>query len=106
MVAKSTKGLTYMDTVIYILLIWNVVVFILYGVDKWKSIHNKWRIKERVLLLFAFFMGAIGALAGMSVFRHKTKHVKFKILLPLALITNIAIAIGCFCIANGKIPAF
>ena len=89
-----------MDTIIYILIGWNVVVFALYGIDKRKAIRNRWRIKESVLLLSAFFMGGIGALAGMSVFRHKTKHLKFRILVPLALVVNIATVIGVFYLAK------
>ena len=83
-----------MDTFIYILAGWNAVVFALYGIDKWKAVRNKWRIKESVLLLFAFFMGGVGAIAGMNVFRHKTKHVKFRILVPFALIINITAVVG------------
>ena len=89
-----------MDILLYILIGWTIIVFALYGVDKWKAIHNKWRIKESVLLLSAFLMGGIGALAGMSVFRHKTKHLKFKILIPLALLVNIAVVIGGFYLAK------
>jgi len=89
-----------MDTIIYILLGWNIVVFAAYGIDKWKAIHNKWRIKESILLFFAFLMGGIGALAGMSVFRHKTKHLKFRILVPLALVVTIATVIGVFYLAK------
>ena len=53
------------------------IAFILYGVDKRKSKKGKWRTPERVLLGFGFFGGAIGALLGMELFRHKTKHWYF-----------------------------
>ena len=55
----------------------SLISFILYGADKSKAKKNKWRIKESVLLGFGFFGGAIGALLGMSAFRHKTKHWYF-----------------------------
>jgi len=63
----------------------------LYGIDKWKSKNNKWRISERALILCAFLMGSAGGILGMKVFHHKTKHMKFKILLPFALIINIGV---------------
>ena len=66
-------------------------MFLLYGIDKRKAIKQKWRIKEAALILSAFFMGGMGAFLGMKAFRHKTKHLKFKILVPFAIIVNIAI---------------
>jgi len=74
---------------IYLLII-NIIAFAAYGIDKWKAKHNKWRISEMTLLLLAFFGGVLGALLGMKVFRHKTQHWKFKILVPLALLLWIA----------------
>jgi uncharacterized membrane protein YsdA (DUF1294 family) len=58
--------------------------FLLMGADKQRARKNKWRIPERTLLLTAFLGGGIGALLGMYAFRHKTKHLKFVLLLPLA----------------------
>ena len=45
---------------IYLLII-NVVTFALYGIDKWKAIHNKWRIREATLLITALIGGSLGA---------------------------------------------
>lgn len=70
---------------IYFLII-NIVTFLIYGVDKWKAKHNAWRISERTLLLTALLGGSIGALVGMYVFHHKTKHAVFRILIPLFVI--------------------
>lgn len=74
-----------------ILLVWNIVVFLIYGIDKRSAIKGKWRISEKNLLILAFFMGGFGAFLGMQIFRHKTMHIKFKICVPLAMIVNIAI---------------
>jgi Predicted membrane protein len=74
----------------YLLLV-NLIALILYGVDKAKAKKGAWRIPERVLILSAFLGGAAGALAGMLLFRHKTKHLKFRILVPLALVLWIGI---------------
>jgi uncharacterized membrane protein YsdA (DUF1294 family) len=78
------------------LTVWNVLVFVLYGVDKLKAKNEKKRISEKTLLMTAFFMGSVGAVIGMVVFRHKTKHWKFKILLPLFIILNVAFVIACY----------
>lgn len=81
---------------IYIVLIWllvaNLFGFSLMGVDKQRARNKAWRISERNLLLAAFLGGGIGSLAGMILFRHKTKHMKFILLVPLAIIMNLAVA--------------
>lgn len=70
-----------MELIIFIL-IWNVIVFTVYALDKYKAVKNKWRISEKTLLILAFLMGGIGAYLAFGLLRHKTKHLKFKILLP------------------------
>ena len=71
----------------------NLAAFALYGLDKWKAKRGAWRVPEATLLLVAFLGGSAGALLGMELFRHKTKHWKFKILVPLFLILHIALGI-------------
>ncbi|MCL2392563.1 MAG: DUF1294 domain-containing protein [Oscillospiraceae bacterium] len=82
------------------LIVWNFFTFCLYGIDKYKAKHNKWRISEKVLLLAAVLMGAVGALLGMYIFRHKTKHLAFKIGVPIILLINIAVVL----VYTGKLP--
>ncbi|MBR1809803.1 MAG: DUF1294 domain-containing protein [Paludibacteraceae bacterium] len=69
----------------------NLLAFAMYGIDKYKSKHDLNRISEKALLLIAFFGGSVGALLGMFVFHHKTKHLKFRILLPLFFLIHIAV---------------
>ena len=76
------------------LFIMSVVSFIMYGIDKRKARLGKWRISEKALLLSALCMGGPGAFLGMQLFRHKTKHLHFKLLVPLFCIINIAIIIA------------
>lgn len=76
--------------IIAYLLIINAVSFVVYGVDKYKARHQKWRIPEATLLTLAAIGGAAGALLGMVVFRHKTKHLRFVLLVPL-----ICVGLGC-----------
>ena len=73
------------------LVIWNVIVFAIYGYDKWKAQTGKARISERTLLLWAFLLGAFGAALGMLLFGHKTRKIVFITAIPLAILENLAI---------------
>ena len=79
--------------ILYYLLAVNVLTFILYGVDKHKARHNKWRITEATLLLFAVLGGSPAALLAMKTFHHKTKHKKFLYGVPIILLVQIALAV-------------
>ena len=79
------------EFIIAILIVWNIIVFTMYGIDKQKAKHSSRRISEKTLIFTAVFMGGIGALLGMYLFRHKTKHLKFKITVPFLAILNIAV---------------
>jgi uncharacterized membrane protein YsdA (DUF1294 family) len=74
----------------------NLFAFLLYGVDKAKAKKGAWRIPEATLLLAAALGGSLGALLGMELFRHKTKHLKFRVLVPLCLIVHIALGVYIF----------
>ena len=80
------------QAIIYYLLGINLLTFLLYGIDKGKAQQGKWRIPEATLLTLAVLGGSVGALLGMAVFHHKTKHKKFVIGLPLILLAQIALA--------------
>ena len=79
------------QTIVSILIVINVLTFLVYGIDKWKAKHCRWRISEATLLLLAVIGGSIGALLGMRVWHHKTMHLKFKYGLPLILLAQIVI---------------
>ncbi|MCM3767237.1 DUF1294 domain-containing protein [Neobacillus niacini] len=67
-------------------IIMNGAGFILMGVDKSRARKHQYRIQEKTLWLVAILGGAVGATAGMKFFRHKTKHLQFKIGFPLLAI--------------------
>ena len=75
----------------------NVVTFVMYGIDKWKAKHNKWRIPEATLLGLAVVGGSVGAWLGMKVWHHKTMHKKFKYGIPLILMAQIVIVLLTSC---------
>ena len=62
----------------------NVLSFFLYGLDKWKAVHGRWRISERTLLLVALAGGFAGALTGMYFFHHKTGFLAFLLAAAIA----------------------
>lgn len=70
----------------------NAVAFILMIVDKYKAKKNLWRIPEATLMGVAAIGGSIGALAGMYLVRHKTRHKKFTVGIPLMLIVQVLVA--------------
>ena len=82
-----------MKIILIIVSVWNLVTFLMMGVDKWKAKHGAWRIPERVLLICAFLLGSVGAAAGMYCFRHKTRHWRFAVGLPAMLVLHIAVAV-------------
>lgn len=80
-----------------VLLVWlaavNLVTFTVYGIDKAKAKRGAWRVPERTLFLLPLLGGSLGALLGMKVFHHKTKHWYFVWGIPLILLAQIALAV-------------
>ena len=74
----------------YLVLV-NAAALALMLTDKKKARRGAWRIPEATLLGIAVFGGSIGAIAGMYLFRHKTRHLKFSLGLPLILAVQIGL---------------
>ena len=75
--------------VLVYLFIINAAGFILMLADKIKAKKNVWRIPEATLFIVALTGGSIGSLLGMYTFRHKTKHIKFTLGMPLILAAQV-----------------
>ena len=71
------------------LIIVNAAAFLLMLIDKSKAKRGAWRIPERTLMGAAILGGSLGAITGMYLFHHKTKHPKFTIGIPVILIIQI-----------------
>ena len=79
--------------VLLYLIIINAAGFLLMLADKLKAKRGAWRIPEATLLGTAAAGGSIGALLGMYMFRHKTRHLKFTVGIPLILIAQFLLII-------------
>lgn len=77
---------------LYLILI-NAFGLLIMLADKRKAIKNAWRIPESTLMTVAAIGGSVGCLAGMHLFRHKTKHPKFTIGVPAILVLQVVAAI-------------
>lgn len=75
------------------LLIINMIGFAMMGIDKSRARRGAWRISEATLFGVAAVGGSIGCIAGMEVFRHKTKHWYFKWGMPAILVVQIVVLI-------------
>ena len=73
---------------IYLLIV-NALGFYMMWSDKRKAIKDAWRTPERNFFIVALIGGSIGCWAGMQTFRHKTKHIKFTVGIPMILLLQI-----------------
>lgn len=76
---------------VILFILWNIFVFLIYGADKLFAVNKKKRIPEKVLITLALFMGGAGAIFGMSIFKHKTRKMKFKITVPLGFVISVTV---------------
>lgn len=81
------------------LIFMNVITFVAFAMDKEKAKKGRFRIPERRLLFLAAAGGSLGALAGMYIMHHKTKHMKFVIGVPVLFALQTLLV--CFCCYAG-----
>jgi len=74
--------------IIYLVLI-NIIGFVLMAVDKQRAKNHRWRIREATLFTVAALGGSFGSLLGMSLFRHKTKHLLFTVGIPFVFVLHV-----------------
>ena len=82
-----------MKLLLFYLLTVNAVSFMAMLADKIKAKKNLWRIPEATLLFLAAIGGSLGAYAGMQFFRHKTKHLKFSLGIPVLLAIHVSVLV-------------
>lgn len=81
---------------LYYLLFINVFTFLVFGIDKYKAIKYKYRVKEKTLFFLCLIGGTFGGILGMKIFRHKTLKPVFKYGIPIIAILEIFLLIYLF----------
>ena len=71
----------------------NLLTLFLFALDKHRAQRHQTRIPERTLFLLSILGGSLGALAGMQLWRHKTRHASFQIGIPVILLIQAAAAL-------------
>ncbi len=74
---------------IYLFIV-NALGFFIMLFDKYLAKNNLWRISEATLFGVAALGGSLGCICGMYTVRHKTKHMRFVIGMPVILVMQIA----------------
>jgi uncharacterized membrane protein YsdA (DUF1294 family) len=77
------------NLIIIYYLIMNFIGFFIMRIDKNRAIHHEYRISEKTLWRTALLGGAVGTTFGMQLFRHKTKHLSFKIGFPFLAVIEL-----------------
>lgn len=72
-------------------LVITVITFLVWGFDKFRAQLQQWRVPEKTLYMLIILGGGVGALLGMTVFRHKTRKTKFKIISVVSVLVHIVI---------------
>lgn len=72
-------------------LFWSILDFALMGADKRRAKQHRWRVPEKTFFLIALAGGSPGAVLGMRLFHHKTRHWYFKWGLPAILMAQLAL---------------
>lgn len=73
---------------LYLLFI-NVIAVIVCFADKIKAKNGSYRISEKTLFAISVLGGSVGMYAAMKTIRHKTKHKRFMIGIPLIIILQL-----------------
>lgn len=73
------------------MIIMNLLAFVLMGLDKYRAMNGQWRIPEVTLLGLNFFGGCAGGFLAMHLFRHKTRHARFFVGIPVMLVMHVVV---------------
>ena len=74
--------------IIYLAIV-SVVAVIVTVVDKAKARAGAWRVKERTLFIISVIGGSVAMYITMQLIRHKTKHLRFMIGIPLIIVAQV-----------------
>ena len=69
----------------------NLLAIVLTVSDKVRAKKGKWRVPEDTLLFVALLGGAVGEYITMRLILHKTRHKKFRLLVPLFMVIHLSL---------------
>lgn len=95
------EKLIFVISIIYLICI-SLITFFIFGIDKSKAKNNKERIKEKTLLFYTAFGGALGAFIGRILFRHKTDKIYFSMTIYFSLLLEIVMVVVLGYLAFGR----
>ena len=99
---KLIIPLEYFMNILFIyLLIINIIAIIITIYDKLCAIGRRWRVKENTLLLISALGGSVAMYITMQIIRHKTRHLKFMLGIPIIIIVQLLIAFIVWRVVNG-----
>ena len=78
----------------------SLVAVVITVADKIFAQKGMWRIPEATLMIVGLLGGALAMFIAMRTIRHKTKHKKFMIGLPLIMILQIAVITSLIILAH------
>lgn len=85
-----------MDILFYLLITYLVIINLIAVIatvfDKVRAIRGKWRVKESTLLLISALGGSVSMYITMQLIRHKTRHLKFMLGIPVIITCQCVIA--------------
>lgn len=64
--------------------------------DKIRAKRNGWRTPESTLLIISSLGGSVAMYLTMLAVRHKTKHIKFMLGIPIIILFQIVVIVFCF----------
>lgn len=85
---------------IYLIAI-SIIAIITTIYDKLCAIGRRWRVKENTLMLISALGGSLAMYITMLIIRHKTRHIKFMLGIPLIIIIQLIIFYFIWRVSNG-----
>ena len=81
-----TNNMILLIAYVSLIVFMSLIAIVAYASDKRKAIKGKERTKEKTLLFFAVFFGALGSLIGRILAHHKTDKIYFSIIIWFSLL--------------------
>ena len=84
----------------FYLIIINILAVVFTVSDKLRAIKHKRRISEFTLMTLAVLGGSVAMIITMLIIRHKTRHLKFMLGIPIIILIQLVIVFFVWRIIN------